>query len=133
VPTAYDELYAYTMRRPGFILQHVVDAQGAQSAAEDGPPIRLVFSLVGLYLRIEKGFSGQSVQKVHMRLGKEKRPWPRLTLPPTRGTLTPADVLTAPEGAERDTAIDTWCASVWAAFEESRPAVVALLREHGFS
>ena len=83
--------------------------------------------------RIEKGFSGQAVQKVHMRLGKEKRPWPRLTLPPTRGALTPADVLAAPEGAERDTAIDTWCASVWAAFEESRPAVVALLREHGFS
>jgi hypothetical protein len=133
VLSAYDELYAYTMGRPGFILQHVVDAQGAQSAAADGPPIRLVFSLVGLYLRVEKRFSGHAVQKVHMHLGREKRAWPRLTLPPTPGTLTPTDVLAASEGAERDSAIDTWCASVWAAFEENRPAVVALLRAHGFS
>jgi hypothetical protein len=29
---AYDEVYAYTMGRPGFILQHVVDAFGAQTA-----------------------------------------------------------------------------------------------------
>lgn len=131
--SAYDELYADTMGRPGFILQHVVDAQGAQTAVEDGPAIRLVFSLVGLYLHVEQRFSGHAVQKVHMPLAKEKRPWPRLPLPPTRGTLTAADVLAAPRGAERDAAIDARCASVWAAFEDSRPAVLALLAEHGFS
>lgn len=58
--SAYDELYAYTMGRPGFILQHVVDAQGAQSAAEDAPAVRLVFSLVGLSLRVEKRYSGHA-------------------------------------------------------------------------
>src|SRR5436190_20373658 len=81
--SAYDELYAYTMGRPGFILQHVVDAEGAQSATADGRPIRLVFSLVGLYLRVEKGFSGRAVQRVHARLGK-RRGWPRLLLPAAR-------------------------------------------------
>ena|SRR6266498_18973 len=133
MPSTYDELYIYTIGRPGFILQHVVDAHGAQSAAEDESPIRLVFSLVGLYLRIEKGFSGQAVQKIHMQLGKEKRAWPRLALPIRRGALTPTDVLAAPEGSERDAAIDAWCASVWAAFEDSHSVVVALLREHGIA
>jgi len=65
VPSAYDELYAYTIGRPGFILQHVVDAFGAQTATPDSKPIRLVFSLVGLYLRAEKGLSGHAVQQVH--------------------------------------------------------------------
>jgi hypothetical protein len=85
------------MGRSGFTLQHVVDAHGAQSAAEGGKSIRVVFSLVGLYLRVEKGFCGQAEPRVHMRLAKEKRVW-RLALPATRGALTPADVLAAPEG-----------------------------------
>jgi len=29
---AYDEVYIYTMGRPGFILQHVVDAFAVQTA-----------------------------------------------------------------------------------------------------
>ncbi len=28
---AYDEVYAYTFGRPGFILQHVVDAYAVQT------------------------------------------------------------------------------------------------------
>jgi hypothetical protein len=53
---AYDELYAYTMQRgrASFVLQHVVDAFGAQSASEGTRPIRLIFSLVGLYLHVEE-------------------------------------------------------------------------------
>ena len=39
--TAYDELYAYTMGRPRFILQHVVDAHRAQSATADTKPMPL--------------------------------------------------------------------------------------------
>jgi hypothetical protein len=31
---AYDEVYAYTIGRPGFILQHVVDARAVQTANE---------------------------------------------------------------------------------------------------
>ena len=54
---AYDEVYAYTMGRAGFILQHVVDAHAAQSASEETKPIRVIFALVGLYLRVERQFS----------------------------------------------------------------------------
>jgi Family of unknown function (DUF5946) len=133
LPSAYDELYAYTMGRPGFVLQHVVDAYGAQSATEKDKPIRLVFSLVGLYLRVERGFSGQAVQRVHIQLGKEKAAWPRIALPRDRGPLTPSDVMAAPEGSQRDAAIDAWCQSIWAAFKDCHPIVIGLLRERGIA
>ena len=129
--SAYVTLYVYALGRQGFVLQHVVDAHGAQSATENEKPIRLVFSLVGLYLRVERGLSGRAVQRVHMQLGAGKRAWPRLTLPTARGTLTATDVMASPEGAERDAAIDAWCASVWAAFSDNRAAIVSLLRDHG--
>src|SRR5437868_14343714 len=47
---AYHEVYVYTMGRPGFILQHVVDAFAVQSVSDDSRPIGLVFGLVGRYL-----------------------------------------------------------------------------------
>ena len=127
---AYDEVHAYTMNRPGFILQHVVDAFAAQTASDLSKPIGITFALVGLYLRVERQFSGSEVQKVHMRLGREKRPWPALDLPRDRGRMTAADVLAIPEGHDRDRAIDAWCRSVWTAFGDNRPAIVSLLREY---
>jgi hypothetical protein len=39
---AYDEVYAYAMGRPGFILQHVVDAFAVQSATPDIKTIGVV-------------------------------------------------------------------------------------------
>jgi len=103
---AYDEVYAYTMGRPGFILQHVVDAFATQTASADTKPIGVVFGLVGLYLHIEKQFSGGQVQKAHMELGRRKREWPRVYSPEDRGSKRVADVLAATAGPERDRAID---------------------------
>jgi hypothetical protein len=127
---AYDELYVYTMGRPRFILQHVVDAFGAQSADHDSKPIRVVFALVGLYLYVEKGFDGRQVQQAHQRLARRRRDWPHVHLPVDRGRMTAADVLAAPAGVERDEAIGAWCAAVWTACGGSREMVTALLREH---
>ena len=126
----YHELYVYTMERPGFILQHVVDANLAQRCDATGKPISIVFALVGLYLHLERGFSGAQVQQAHITLGKRKRDWPRIALPDARGRLTPADVMAAPAGPERDAAIDSWCESVWAEFQGSRDLIVELLREY---
>lgn len=70
---AYDQVYAYTMGRPGFILEHVVDAFAVQTAKDLSRPIGIVFGLVGLYLHVEKQFSGRQVQRVHMELGRRKR------------------------------------------------------------
>jgi hypothetical protein len=133
VRAAYDEVYTYTMGRPGFILQHVVDAFAVQTASDASKPIGVVFGMVGLYLRVEKHFSGRQVQKVHMELGRRKREWPNFSLPEDRGAVTVVDVLAAPAGMERDVAIDDWCRSVWAAFGNNRQTIIALLSEYQIS
>ena len=129
---AYDELYAYTMTRPGpaFVLQHVVDAFGAQTATPDTKPIALTFALVGLYLHVDKQFSGREVQNVHMHLGRQKHTWPSFILPQDRGAMTARDVLAAAPGPERDRAIDDWCRAVWMAYRGSEATIAQLLQEH---
>ena len=128
----YHELYAYTMGRPRppFVLQHVVDAQAAQAATSGENSIGLVFGLVGLYLHLEKGFDGMQVQRAHQKLGKQKRAWPNVTLPASRGTVTPQKVMRVAAGQARDAAIDEWCASVWAEYHDSRDTIIALLAEY---
>ena len=78
---AYEELQCYTLGHgdPGFIHQHVVDAWAAQHADEQTKPIGLTFALIGLYLHVERGFSGRQVQRVHMILSQYERTWPSST------------------------------------------------------
>ncbi|MEZ5330953.1 MAG: DUF5946 family protein [Thermoanaerobaculia bacterium] len=130
---AYEALCAYTLSRgdPGFIHQHVVDAFAAQRADAASKPIGVTFALVGLFLFVERGWSGKRVQRAHMRLARRPRSWPTLPLPPERGSMTAADVMAAPAGAARDDAVRAWCAEVWAAFAGSREAIVALLGDEG--
>lgn len=127
---AYDEVYVYTMGRPGFILQHVVDAFAVQSATPESKAIGIVFGLIGLYLRVEKQLSGRQIQAIHTQLASRKREWPTIHFPKNRGEVTVIDVLDAKPGSERDTLIDRWCRSVWDAFVDNRPLVISLLREY---
>jgi hypothetical protein len=127
---AYDEVYVYTMGRPGFILQHVVDAFAVQTANDASKPISVFFGLVGLYLHVERQFSGRQVQEAHIQLGRRKREWPRFDLPEDRGSMTVSDVLSAPAGVERDIAIHDWCRSVWTPLSGNRQTIIALLREY---
>ena len=128
--SAYDELYVYTMGRRNFILQHVVDAQQAQTAAQDNKPMGIVFSLVGLYLHVEKEFTGAEVQKAHQKLASQKQQWPTVQLPQSRGSVTAMDVMSATAGTERDAAIDRWCEAVWKAFSDSRDVIVRVVGEN---
>ncbi len=132
---AIDALRAYTLGRgdPDFIHQHVVDAFAAQRAHEHTRPIQVVFALIGLYLLVEGGWSGKQVQRIHMRLGQRKHPWPTFVLPADRGSMTEVEVMAAPEGPERDAAIHSWCRSVWEAWAGSRDGVISFLREHGIT
>jgi hypothetical protein len=133
---AYHELCAYTLTHgdPAFIHQYVVDTYMAQHADERTKPIGITFALVGLYLHLEKNLNGRQVQLAHMKLGREKHPWPPFPLPADRGTMTAIDVLAQPPGPARDKAIDAWCASVWAAYREgSRQTVIDLLRQYGIA
>lgn len=130
---AYDDLCFYTLGHggPAFIHQLVVDAFTAQQADETTRPIALTFALVGLYLHVERHLSGRDVQRVHMTLAKRKRSWPRFSLPTSRGEMSSVTVMSAPEGTERDEAIEAWCATVWSAYRHHQPELAALLREYG--
>ncbi len=118
---AYNELCCYTLTHgdPAFIHQHVVDAFAAQNADEHTKPIKLTFALIGLYLHVEKEFSGREVQRAHQFLAQHKGTWPSFPLPHDRGSLTAADV--------------NWCVAVWNAFRGSHQTVTELLQELNFA
>lgn len=130
---AYHELCAYTLTRgdQGFVHQHVVDAWAAQHASEASKPIGVFFALVGLYLHVERGWTGREVQRAHMTLARRPEPWPVGPLPADRGAITAVHVLAAAAGPERDAAISRWAASVWEAYAGSRQGVEGLLRRRG--
>jgi hypothetical protein len=133
---AFHELSFYTLAHgdSAFIHQLVVDAFAAQHAGESSKPISVVFSLVGLYLHLEHGFTGKQVQRVHMQLARRRRTWSAPPLPNKRGEITVHEVIARSPGPQRDALIERWCASVWAAFESSRSAIVELVhRELGLA
>ncbi|MDE2026029.1 MAG: hypothetical protein KGJ07_06040 [Patescibacteria group bacterium] len=116
--TQYNELAYYTLSHndPQFIHQHIVDAFTAQTADEHTKPIAIAFALVGLYLFLEKNFTGKQVQQTHIVMAKKKREWPKFDLPQKRGDITVMDVLNVSPGPERDDVIRKWCKSVWEAY-----------------
>lgn len=127
----YNKLCYYTLSRqsPSFIHQHIVDAFAAQNADELTKPITLTFALIGLYLHIEKGYTGREVQKAHMRLARHRKQLSLFNLPEERGNITAKDVINVPEGNKRDKMIDNWCISVWKAYHESHKKIEALVQK----
>ena len=126
----YHELSYYTLAHPdpAFIHQHIVDAFAAQHASEETKPIAVVFALVGLYLYLEKGYSGREVQQAHMRLAKHKKHWVQPHMPDFRGSITVSEVLAAPARYERDAMIRNWCESVWEAWNASHQQISELVK-----
>jgi hypothetical protein len=118
--SAYHQLLLYTLSHADmayFIHQHAVDAFALQTASEHIKPVTFTYALIGLYLFVEKGYSGRQVQIAHGQLAKNKVLLTPEVLPLQRGALRVADVLLAPAGDERDQAILRWCQSVWAAYQ----------------
>ena len=136
---AYNELTAWTLslRDREFIHQHVVDAWAMQHADENSKPIAVAFTLLGMYLHLEKGFTGREVQRVHMRLGQPhgrgpgRKQWPKFPLSKKRAKMTVLDVMAVPEN-ERRQAIDRWCQSLWEAWSESQEAVRVWMKNEGY-
>ncbi len=127
----YNKLNYYTLshQSPSFIHQHAVDAFAAQNADEHTKPITITFALIGLYLHIEKGYTGKEVQKAHMRLANHRLQWPSFDLPEERGSLTVTDVIKVPEGNKRDEMIDNWCISVWDAYRQIHEQIENLIQK----
>ena len=111
----FNELTIYTLslRDEAFIHQHVVDAYTAQNADASTKPMRIFFALAGLYLLIEKNYTGRQVQLAHQKMSSQTGNLATINLPATRGEVSIADVLNEQEGAKRILMIKKWCASVW--------------------
>jgi hypothetical protein len=110
-----------------FLHQHVVDAYAAQHVSNDKKPIFLAAALIGLYLFVERGYTGRQVQQAHMALGNKMKAWPRFDAPQERAGLTVAAVLKAPPGPRRDELITQWARAVWAMWNRQHEAVERLL------
>jgi len=125
----YNELVYYTLSLGDeeFIHQHIVDAFGAQIANKNTKPIGICFALAGLYLHLEKNYTGRQVQLAHMQMAKRRKNWPALEIPDFRGNITIADVLNTKPGEERKEMIHKWCISAWRAYQESHDIVAALI------
>lgn len=127
---AYYQLSYYTLahKDPAFIHQNIVDAYAAQTADDNTKPIKIIFALIGLYLTVEKGYTGKQVQIMHIALGTKKRDWPKIDLPSNRGEITVIEVLAAAAGKDRDNLIKKWCESVWNAYKDSQPIIRGLIK-----
>ena len=126
----FNQLCYYTIAHsnPGFIHQYAVDAFAAQTADKYTKPVTITFALIGLYLHIEKNFSGKEVQNAHVKLAKHKKIWPKFNLPETRGEIRIFNVLDTQEGPERDKAIHYWCVKVWESYKEEHRKVASLVK-----
>jgi len=122
---AYNELSYYTLSHSstGFIHQLIVDAFAAQTADKNTKPIKITFALVGLYLVVEKGFTGKQVQLAHMKLARNRKEWLTFTLPENRDNITVFDVLSKSPGKQRDEMIHKWCDAVWETYKDSQQQV----------
>ena len=129
----YNELALYTLQHkdPSFIHQYIVDAYAAQHADKNTKPITLTFALVGLYLHMEKNYSGREVQLAHIKMAKVKREWPEFSFPRDRGDITIDDVLKAEPGIQRDEMINKWSKSAWIAWSNNKQKIIELLVSFG--
>lgn len=127
----FDELSYYTLAQPRstFIHQIAIDTFTAQRADATTRPMAVIFAVAGLYLHVERSFTGLEVQNVHVQLACRRRKWPVLPLPQQRSKIEVSEVLAASAGAARDAAIERWCASVWETWQESQKAIASFLEK----
>jgi hypothetical protein len=110
----YWEVSAYTLSLTDkfFLHQYIVDAYAASHVDTHTKPMKIYFSLLGLYLALEKQYTGREVQLAHMQLGKEKKVWPPYKLPTHYATLTIKDIYET-HNAKKATIIYRWMREVW--------------------
>jgi hypothetical protein len=117
------DVYALLLHDEEFIHQIVVNTYAAQHSGPKMKDITLYFALVGLYLSIERGYTGRQVQSAHMKLGRNKQKWPHFEAPKIIGSITIKDVLATEEGLMRNEAIHTWAKIVWEGWKNSHAQV----------
>jgi hypothetical protein len=118
----YSDRSCYTVARQdaAFIHQHAVDACAAQHSGGETRNITVAFGLIGLYLALEKGYTGKQVRQAHMQIARIQKDWPRLEPPVRPAGITVRDVLRAGTDAEKDAMIRRWMAAVWESWEDEQ-------------
>jgi hypothetical protein len=110
--------------------QLTVDAYGAQHSGPPTSRIYVVYSLVGLYLALERGWSGADVRALHQRMGHPDASWPPFRRPLVTAVLTIADVAVA--GARLGSVeghaalVERWARSVWSSWADQHAVVIGL-------
>ena len=79
-----DVTFVPNMRLTHMVLQH---------SGNRVKNIRTAFSLIGLYLAVEREYTGRQVQHAHMELAKRNIKWSSFILPIRPYALSVADVL----------------------------------------
>ena len=104
-----------------------VDTYGAQHAGRSAARIGVAFALIGLRLSLDEGLSGEEVRDAHQYLAATFKDWPEFAPPaePTWMTVYEVALATSPDDHAR--LVHRWVAEVWAAWEQVRENVVALL------
>jgi hypothetical protein len=129
----YGEVAGFELAHPDLVArfhQLAVDTYGAQHTGGDGRGIRIAYSLVGLHLALDRGWTGLAVRTLHQRMGRPQPTWPAFAKPPRRKTQTVLDVALA--GARADSvaghaaAVQRWAAAVWAEWAPVHAEVAAL-------
>jgi hypothetical protein len=115
------EVTAFGMLHPATLgrwHQTCVDAYAAQHVGPLTKPITLAFALNGLFLVVERGWSGIAVREAHGHLARRvpRESWPTYPAPQDLGVVTVLDVALAPTPEDQAVAIETWGASVWEAW-----------------
>ena len=125
----FNELSFYTLSLgyQEFLHQTAIDAYEAQHVGEKTKNITAAFGLIGLYLALERGYTGRQVQLAHMKLANRNKNWPRLEPPSVHWTMTVADVLQAPEGQERNVRILEWGRAVWDGWADAHGVIRQLV------
>jgi hypothetical protein len=124
------ELLGFEFQHPVMLRYHqlTVDTYGAQHAGAPAPEIRVAYSLAGLWLSLEHGFTAEEVRAVHRRMGHPKPSWP-VFVPPAlpQRWLTVLDVAEAGVRQHSDgghaRAVSQWAESVWGAWLAGSPGV----------
>ena len=129
----YGEVAGFELAHPelvGRFHQLTVDAYGAQHGGIDGRGIRIAYSLVGLHLTLDRGWTGLEVRRAHQAMGRPQPSWPAFLRPADVWTLTVLDVALAGvrTGAVggHAAAVERWAAAVWAGWAPRHVEIAAL-------
>lgn len=118
------EVVAFNHAHPerlAVLHQTCVDAYGLQHAGPRSRPIGVAFALNGLYLVLERGFTGLQARDAHAYLARTVPSWPAFTPPAEPGDVTVCDVALAGSVGEHIERVQEWGRAVWSASTTRSP------------